>query len=387
MGLFSRKPKEPEPHATRTITTSQHTYWPGSQITGTLTLECPTQRRVVRVEASFHGTCTTHLYRTESSGTGDDKKSETINYYDEADLFRHVAVLEKDFVARPGQSFSWPFHFAFPYETSNIRGEVYRKETACSPLYQVSPHSLPPTFALDLSHSTYAHVEYNVEVIIYFEDAEEPFTVRFQQLNFSPFPPQQPVQAPFLECVREVEKYASSRLVGQEKSFRHSIRDKFSSSTPSLNVTMKASVMPVITVGTTFSFFVCTELSNLSDPYAIDIREVRLRIKSLKLTKVTTHRAIRVDRGAQPEREETHSDSVLLNALPEARSVEPQVGVQKQLICPAAFEARIPGDCCPIFSTVTIHYACKLKAIVEVEICGKVFEHKFEMQDLLILPG
>lgn len=372
MGLFSRAPKIPEPHVTRTLTISQIVYHPGSRVAGNLTLQCPTQRQIVRVEASFHGTASTHLWRSESSGSGDSRTTRNIDYKDDADLFRHTQLLDKSFNAQPGQTFSWPFDFAFPFETTNSRGEVYRKETACSPSYQVLPHDLPPSFDYELSHSTFARVKYNVEAILHFADAEEPMIVKFEDFNFSPLPLAYPIQAPFVEHVRDVEKYASSRLTGREKSFRLSIRDKFSSATPSLDVSMKASVLPVVTTGSTFSLFVCAELSNLSDPYSISVPNVQLRIKSLKLRKTATFRAIRADGWSSwPEMEETHNESLILNALPEVRTAEMQVGDRKQLVFPAAFEARLPGDCAPCFSTVNINYSCGLKIVVEAEVCGR----------------
>lgn len=241
---------------------------------------------------------------------------------------------------------------------------------------QISPHALPPTFAFDLGHSSYAHVEYNIEAILYFEDTDEPFTIKLEQLHYTPFPPSHPVQAPFVKYVRDIEKYASSRLTSQEKSFSLSIKDRFSSFTPSLDVTMQGSEMPVATVGTTFPLFVCTELSNnLSDHYAISIPEVRMRIKSLRLTKVTTYRAIRVDGwSSRPEMEETHAESVPLDAYRSMRSRTQESsnrGSATRSSSPAMrhLRRRRIGDTCPGFWTLSINYPCGLEAMVEVGIC------------------
>lgn len=248
--------------------------------------------------------------------------------------------------------------------------------------------------------------------------------MQVKKLTFSPFRPAADQQPEFAEFVAEKEKYASSRLTGKEKSVRSSIRDKFSSHTPSLELVMKASLVPVLTVGEPFTLFVCMEVGQLSDPKATSVPSVKLKIKELRLYEFTRFRALRVTRGYRhPENEETEEDKTVLNAIPEVRVVEQQLAPPPayqpatsaddsketkrppssssssstsssasrmqwapDLIFPTTFEARIPSDVVPSFRTVTINHHFVLKVEVEVEIAGKEFEHEFYVSDLTILP-
>lgn len=392
MGIFSRQPKPPEAQVDRiTDANTPLPYRPGSVVRGRITFRSPIQRRVQVAQASFYGHCQTACTRSESTGSGSSSTRNTVYYKDDVDLFRLSQVFGQTFVAEAGQTYSWDYSFTFPKYSRNERGEVYRRDTACSPTYQVSPHDLPQSFKIHHYESRHAYVEYNVDAVFLFEDSAEPFIVKFPDLPYSPYPPETPpgYQPPFLEYVKQPEKYTSSRLTGAEKSMRNSFRDRFSSETPSLDVTMKASIVPVLSVGTAFALFVCVELDHLSNPQAINIPSVTLRVKSLELGQITTWRAMRVRpaSSAVPEHETHMVDPLPLNTIPESRAVDLQLGQEKkQLIYPASFEARIPSNVFPGLRTVNINHAHRLRAVVEVTIAGKTFEHKFEVARIEMMP-
>ena len=390
MGIFSRTPKLPEPQVDRIdYPDSPAVYRPTSQVRGVITFQSPVQRQIKSAHVSFYGHCQTACTRSESTGSGNNSRSNTVYYEDDVDLFRQSHPLAEAFTSEPGQQSTWDYNFAFPRYSKNERGEVYRKDTACSPVYQVSPHELPPSFSFFTSTSTHAHVEYVLEAAIFFEDSEKPYIVKFAPLEYSPLPPEMPpdYQPSFAEYVKPPEKYASSRLTGGEKSFRNSFRDKFSSATPSMTVTMKASIVPFLSTATAFPLYICIELDNLSDPHAINIPSVNIRMKSLKIGQGTTWRAIRTHGTIHPEHEEFMDSSISMNAVPDSRVVEVQLGPEKkQLVFPTSFEARIPSNVCASFRTVTINHAHRLKAVVEVEVAGKIFEHKFAVDNLEIMP-
>lgn len=429
MGIFSRSPKVPPPDVTRTLSREPNKpYRPGSIVSGTIAVSCPTTRLVRFIRVQFYGQCITHSTRSENSGPNNN--STTIHYHDEVDLFRYDQDLTPRsgaFTAPEHQQMTFNFAFTFPATTDVLRPDVYERKTAGSDVYDVVQHELPPSYTLNYGSRTVADVLYRLDVSLLLDSDPDPYTVAFNGLDFQPLPPRIPagLQAPFLEFVRKRETYASSRLIGQEKSFRASVRDKFSSHTPSLDVTMKASLVPVLTVGAPFELFVCVELAGLSDPKAIHLPTLSLKVKELRLYEDTRFRALRVSYGHHyPENERVEQNKMLLNALPDIRVVQQQPGrpptyeipahqfdskgMEKhqpsssfsssasttqpqgsaaEFVYPTSFSARIPSDAVSSFRTVNINHHYRLRVELVVEIAGKEFEHEFEVDDVTVLPA
>jgi hypothetical protein len=168
----------------------------------------------------------------------------------------------------------------------------------------------------------------------------------------------------------------------------NSFRDKLSKQTPSVEMTLKAMIPEAISTGGVFSIQTCVEIDSLSAPN-ISIPSVEVRITSLKLRSITFSRALRVSGNFtdRDEHEEIDGEKLLLNANPSTRMVEAE-SVEKgsKLVFPAIFEGRIPADTCPSFRTFNINRTYRLKGAVEADVCGKAFEHKFEMNIVIDAP-
>jgi hypothetical protein len=62
-------------------------------------------------------------------------------------------------------------------------------------------------------------------------------------------------------------------------------------------------------------------------------------------------------------------------------------GVKNVWFYPATFEARTPGTTCPSFRTFNINHNYQIEMKVEIEVCGKSFEFKIEVPDVVVLPA
>lgn len=219
-------------------------------------------------------------------------------------------------------------------------------------------------------------------MVVYFGERLEPFIHNANQpLVFCPH--QAAHQSGFVEFVRPPQNYASSRLSGEQKSIGHSVRDRFSSRTPSIIVVMKASVPVSVPVAAAFTVHTCVEIEGMSHP-SIYIPSVDLTIKSLKLIPITAWRALKVERsghffGDSPEHEVIREETVRLNALADTITAgQQQLENGNKLMFPASFEARIPGSICPTFRTLNIIRSYMVQMTLAAEISGKAFEHKLE---------
>lgn len=387
MGLFSRTPRIPDPVIT--IYLDDHcrgACFPGSNVSGTITLESPAQRTIETVLTSFFGHAMTATIRHE--GTGNNRR--TIYYEDDAGLFFieqptcQSATVEQDII------YSWPFQFQFPHSSGGLEGpSPYTGETATTGVYLSDSHPLPPSFGLRRSSHEYAIVEYKVQAHVKFSGEKDPFMADTEPLNFVPYNPR-PQPSPFAEFVKEAQQYSSSRLIGEEKSFRHSFLDKFSSGTPSLNLVMKSTVSPRVTSSGSFPIYACIELDSFSDS-KIDVPLVNIKIKSLKLCRYTFYRSLRVRSSFfRKEQQEIHEELVPLNTVPESLQVEGKYGDtngRKFVYFPASFEARIPGDACPSFQTFNINHNFQLEFELEAEVCEKKFEYEVVVPNVIVFPS
>ena len=387
MGIFSRKPKLPDPYIS--IALDDHcrgACYPGTQVSGTVTLQSPVQRHIQVAQVSFSGHARTHSYKTEGSGNN----SRTIYFQDDATLFQDDQNLAHNTTIPQDQAHSWRFEFQFPHTSGVVGSSPYDGETVISGIYTSDSHPLPPSFALMRSEHEYAIVEYKVQACFHFEDEKEPFVIDLEPLNFLPYHPR-PQPPSFAEFIKPAQQYSSSRLIGSEKSFKHSLRDKFSSQTPSVNLIMKTTVPPHLTTSGSFPIYACVELDTFSDP-TIEIPLVNMTIKSLKLCQYTFYRSLRYRGVSVRDREHqaTYEDLVPLNAVPESLQVERRdgnSGHRKFAYFPASFEARIPGATCPSFHTFNINHNFQLEFKLEADICGKKFEFKVDVPNVVVFPS
>ena len=236
MGIFSQKPKIPDPYISIVFDTDcQGPRCVGSNISGTVKIQSPVPRRVELAQVWFFGHAMTHSCKSEGSGNN----SRTVYFRDDARLFQLEQNVFADIWLPQEQMNSGRFQFQFPYSCGGLQGpSPYTGRTATSGIYMNDTHPLPPSFNLTRTSTEYAIVEYKVQVMVKFLDSAEPFVVDFDPFNFAPDNPL-PQEVPFSEFVRASEKYSSSRLIGEAKSFGHSFRDRFSSQTPSVRCLSK----------------------------------------------------------------------------------------------------------------------------------------------------
>lgn len=389
MGIFSRKERVPDPQVTILLDDfCRGALLPGAQISGSVAIASPVPRPIHAVEVVFAGRASTHCTRHIN---GPNNQRRIIRYHDEVELLRLSQNLLGDSSVDPANSPTCPFSFICPDRTNTSTGpSPYTGGYTNSNAYEVSSHGLPPTVSHSHGDDHYAVVQYAVQVVVHFADTQDPFLSAPQPLVICPR--QSGPQGPLAECIMLAEKYASSRLVGQEKSFMGSFKDKFSSETPSVNIVLKARSPTIVSSGTSFPIQTCVELDALSMP-SIDVASVDIRIAEVKLVAVTFFRALKqatYSGDRRPEHEVVDEDKILLNASPGNIPVPKQEVQQEKssmkLVYPASFEARIPGSTCPSFRTFNINRTYRLKMKMEADVCGKTFDYKFEI-DLIVRSG
>ncbi len=415
MGLFSLFQLPPDPVCSFNLD-SRGPFGPGSPVSGALTLLIPpdpkakTQpppRQLKAAAITFYGRAATANTREESSGTGDQRRTRTIYYEDDVCLFRHCYVLitnisvdeTKPLESRFGFSFPWtadPLPIPTPYEE---RRSVQGNYVGHAEARQQQP--LPPSFRMEISSSTYAIFEYNIELVCHFEGEKTPFTVTLPiPLGYLP-PPSYPSSVgsqPSAEYVKAPRRYSSSRLIGTEKSISRSFRDKFSSNTPAVDVVLKVALPATLTPGSAFPIYACMEVLNPSTS-EVSLPVAELNVKSLRWHRQVFFRALRNQhrRSHMGEHEDSRTTTTSLNTLPENQWIDPRENIptgdksiapksDRSWYYPATFEARIPGDTDLSIRTRNIDcgYAAELKFVAEL--CGKEFEFKVEA-GVLILPG
>ncbi|KXS98650.1 hypothetical protein AC578_10072 [Pseudocercospora eumusae] len=403
MGIFSRKEKIVPPQVAIHLDHAGP-YAPGLPITGSVHVQTPVPRPISSVAITCVGKATTHnIRRVQRAGAGVGMASgpntstrRTIHYHDDAQLFREAQGLFSDTELIPEKPLTTQFSLTIPWGTEDVHGGGPYVEGRSNPeAYTTRSHPLPPTFVHQHDSDRYASIEYGLQVLIHFADgSSEPYASPVKGFVLIPLPNHSPSDARFLESIRPSEKYSSSRLTGAEKSAIHSFKDKFSSSTPSVNVVLKARTVSIVPTGSSFSIQTCAEIDSFSVD-SISIPSVQLRIRDVKLMPITFYRALRVeslassslDRG---EHEEIDEEKILLNANPDTQTVQGEQRMAEnssKLVFPATFEARIPSSVCPSFRTLNINRTYRLKMVLRADICGKEFEHKFELSVAVDTPA
>lgn len=385
MGIFSREERIHGPQVSFGLDEQcQGPLFPGHRLSGEVTIHSPIPRHIQSAVVVFSGTATTHAVRWVNRGAASAAASNRrrILYHDEAGLCSIDQHLLGQAQVHPGAPVVSRFSFIIPGSTANVVGPVpYTDGRTTEHAYATAGHILPPTLSHVLegfSDDQFATIEYVLQVVINFEPGSGPFYSQPLPLVFCPLRSPAPVQN--LESVRPAERYQSSRLTGEAKSFRNSFRDKFSNETPSVDVVLRARISSSIPTGSSFAIQTCAEISSLSVPN-ISVPTIDLRIAKLEILPITFFRALLVSEFSmdRPEHEVVDEESLTLNATPSSRTVEAQaLGEGSMIVFPATFEARIPGNIPPSLRTFTINRNYSLKMTLEADIAGKTFEHKFQ---------
>ncbi|KAK5164242.1 uncharacterized protein LTR77_009936 [Saxophila tyrrhenica] len=404
MGLLDYFHLPPDPIVSFRLD-SHRPFGPGSPVSGLLVLEVPpdpkakTQppppRQINTAEITFYGRAATATTRSESTG---NNQTRTIYYKDEVSLFQQPRLLAQGVSVDESSPFTSRFEFVFPYGADALPfPSPYKEGRRIHGIYDAAfdQRPLPPSFELG-GGNNYAIVEYNMKVVCQFEGDKVPLEVLLPApLEFAP-PSSVPLhlsQRPQLkEFVQEAEHYSSSRLTGAEKSFKHSFRDKFSSSTPSVDVVLKVTMPSSLQPGASFPIYACMEVSKPSTP-EINLPVADIRIKKLEWHRLVYYRApLDHPHSHVKEHEQSRTDETKLNTLPESQWIEPRETIpgqdkkERSWYYPATFEARVPGDACMSFHTRNIDCGYGLEVKLETELCGKEFEYKV-VTDVLVVPG
>ncbi len=384
MAPFSHKERTPNPEISIIFDLdSRQTFRAGSRVGGTIILISSIARQLQNAEVVFFGHQVTHTTETEKHFD-----SKTIDYHDDAAFFRFAQLLTRDMFVDVGRTYQWKFEFYFPHVASLDRAHPYSGRIGASDVYDNKPHPLPPSFTQYRADTRYATVEYSTHAIFTFEGEKHP-VIANPAAALSFLPPGPGTHPPNLqEFSKPPQSFASSRLSGSTKSFRNSLTDKFSSATPAVEIVLKTSVPSLLDVGGKFPIYVCVEVVPTARPAEISLPEVIVRVKKLQLCRYTIYRALRNDfytSAFNQEAEAADENAVPLNAVPEGRAVQQKQGVNGMWFYTATFEARVPGDICPSFSTFNINHTLRIEMVVEAEVCGKKFEFKIIVPDVVVL--
>jgi hypothetical protein len=459
MGPFSSReiPQPPLPDLTIHLDDAEHrVYKPDDVVRGQVVLKPFAFIEPEALEVSLFGQSLI-WYRASTTSRNFDDSITTSTYYhhwrDNAPLFEdfqdvlHAGTTsskeeekgksEATWRFEAGQTYTFPFQFTFPTQTSNARYGQYKNDL--DKKYDIGPHNLPPTFLLTSSYNlkdsgtdaNFAKIEYGIRARLVcpgvgivqgktLADLTTTSTILFQPTcHIPPFGPH--------TVLRRYPKsftLQSSILSGKPASqigFRQSIRDRYSSSTPKLFFEVALEIPEQFTSGSEFRFRTSlTTLSKTSNAVHIP-PSVTLTVLEASLLDFTFYRALYDSDASSPEdgkhwsnryeswpspdqmyvkgkyeHEEYTERKTPLNALPESVTLEldtalPEYGVlagskethngvkeelQVRRACEQWFTARIPGATVPSFRSFAITRAYKVRVKLGVEVGGK----KFEMQ-------
>lgn len=445
MGLFSsnKPPQPPTPDLTIHIYgTEEKCYKPNDYVSGHVILTPVESMRPQALEVSLFGQSLVWL-RTSSN---DGNHTTYYHYRDNAPLFEvttdvlpnrgldsnqyhdnsigeHIEKMEKgppdtdDF--QPGQSYTFPFSFRFPEGTGNSRLSSYKQ--ADDGRWTVDPHKLPPTFyhgsqySRDHGEPDFAKIEYGIRarllcpgigIIVGKELKDLIVTV---PVLFAPINPHATLSGP-LSVLKFQKAFTlhSSSLSGQETpGFRQSLRDKFSSSTPTLDFETSLEMPDLLTCGLEFRFRAAfTVLSKSAN--VVKIPAIHFSILKLDLLDFTFVRAA-LDVEAGSGREGRHKKNRYetmpppdapylkrqhveftehkehLNAIPPSVTLElDQVlnedtkQMEQAAYCETWFTARVPGLTAPSFRSFAVNRSYRVKVKLGIEVGGKEYEHEVE---------
>jgi hypothetical protein len=255
-------------------------------------------------------------------------------------------------------------------------------------MYTSDRHLLPPSFERYFNSNHYAKVEYSIQAVFQFSDVQGPVTIQLPPLHFLPVS-RLPDASTFVEYARPPEGLSTSRLTDKKRSFRLSYRGKGSSTPPDLTLVMKASLNNQVVRFSSFLVYACVEIYFDPDE-AAPIPPITLRLTSVNLRQITAFRA-RLYSGASStdEYQEMGEDTTTLYATPECVTAEARAspsGDGKSMFFPATFETRVPQTAQPSLRTFNINHSFQLRITFEVDVLGKKLEHKFVVENLVVLP-
>jgi hypothetical protein len=441
MGLFSSSkiPQPPLPNL-EIILDSDQTYRPDDIVKGHIALTplLPISPHALNV-ALFGQSLIWHRVDVSSS----DSASNYYHWRDNAPFFEVAEdVLHADHDVKrekgpldllPGQTYQFRFEFRLPRGTANSRHGQYKNDADAK--FNIGPHDLPPTFLHTDRNgkgtdANYAKIEYGVRATLVC-----PGVSVVQGKNLADFTITEPIDflptcipsppGP-LSVLRTPKTFVlqSSSLTGQDPSqigFRQSIRDRFSSSTPSLSFEAAVEMPDHLTSGKKFRFRASFNVLSKSEN-VIHIPPITFRVLKLDLLDFTIYRAPRdgdADNGrdgahrsnryvsvpppdqlyavAKNEREEIEERKTHLNSLPDSARLELMpvpaytvlerpvsrekggaAGMEQAKNCEAWFSARVPGVTPPNFRSFAITRVYKVRVKLGVEVGGKKFNMEAE---------
>jgi hypothetical protein len=387
--MFKSHPHQPEAFLTLDPS-SQRAHLAGSPIIGHVTITSPIQRNLLTAKILLFGRAMTHSAKMEAI----NGEAVTLDFGDDSCLFRINELLAQNQNVLPNQPLNLDFHLRMPErieapETAN----PWAVETRYQGIYKELAHPLPPTFSLIAGPNMWAMVEYNIQAVLQFEGEKDLLTVQLPEPLLVYLRPEgPPPQKPPAEFTKVPEKYASSRLTGNPASKRSSLKDRFSSKVPSVNLVMKAIVPTILTTGRAFVITASVEIDSPSAENIL-IPTIQLRILNLELRKIIHLRAMRRNlqeaHGGHRARETRAEEVEKLNVQPEAMTAHHQLRENqggKVWMYEAQFEARVPGSACPSFRTFNISHSYRVVMTVEAEVCGKTFDYEVEVGDVFVSP-
>lgn len=397
MGLFkSDDTIQPEPRVTLQLDPSCNSpFYPGAKVFGQVFFDSPIERQIRSVEVIIEGTTITKSVIIIRRG---ENRRIKVHYCDEATLCTLTEVIAPRQTASPKCRCAWDFSLTFPLGPASLLHPnpakcPYKGSLGHNAFYASSPYQLPPSFLHIKSDEQMAQVQYTLKVQVNFEDQKTPYSPPIKNLTY--VPTQEAHEQKSAESVFHINSYSSSRLTGTPKSGLHRFKDKLSSKSPTVKLSLR-SILPISIVrGASFPIKVKLAVHPLSDQSALGIPSVQVKIASVELVPLVIYRALRDPKAVDVALESFHcpqeqelveeEKAIMLNAIPQVLDIEQQRDSDdKALIFPGSFEGRLPGNACPSFATTNMILWWKLRMKVVANLCGKEIEDTVETNVVMV---
>lgn len=391
MGLFkSDDASHPEPRVTLQLDPScKSPFHPGSMVFGQVFFDSPIERQIRDVEVIIEGTTITKSVIIVSRG---EYRRLKVHYYDEATLRTITEVIVPRHTASAEHRYAWDFSLAFSHGPASLlhpnpAKSPFKSFSGHKEFYASSPYQLPPSFLHMKNDDQMAQVQYTLRVQVNFEDQKTPYSPPIKILTY--VPAQETHEQKAAESVFHINSYSSSRLAASSKSGIHRLKDKLSLHSPTVKLSLRSTLPTSIVRGASFPIHARLEVHPLSDPSALSIASVQIRVASVELIPLVIYRALRDPEVADlalaplqcpPEQELVEEGKAeILNAVPQVLDVEQLRDTDgKALMFPGSFEGRLPGNVSPSFATTNMILWWKLRVKVVANVCGKEVEDTME---------
>lgn len=396
MGLFKADGNDlPEPRVTLQLDNSCETpFRPGSNVFGQVFFDCPIPRQIRDVQVSIKASTLTKYIHYVKRGN----HPYPIRCHDEANLYEMKQVLAQGITSEPERRYCWDFYLAFQHGEGtllhpNPNKSPYEGLTGHKDFYASKAYQLPPSFLHWKNDDHLAQVQYLLKVEVTFDDSKILYSPPIKILTY--VPSQEPHQEKMAESVFRINSYSSSRLTGTSKSGLSRWKDKLTSSSPSVKLSLKSSIPSSIVRGKAFPIYAKLDVEPLSDPSTFNIPSVHIKILLMELVPLVVYRSIKEESALDypfeniecPHEEETVEEgkSIALNAVPPKVDVEQQPDRKSpSLEFPTTFEGRLPGNVTPNFATSNIVLWYKLRVRLQANVCGKEIEDNAEMKIVVL---